>query len=83
MHDSGEYGYPVKPYCPGKNSLQEMSEALDREQRREEQRRKTGGIAPVEDWEQRQADLEAIYKGQSILERERAYYRPDDFFMEE
>ena len=67
-HDTGPYGYPVKPFNPGKHALQEMSEALDRrEQHAEWMKAHPGEMMPESHWEQSAGDWEAIERGQNLL----------------
>ena len=61
-----DYGFPVRPWCPGKPVLQEASEAQDRC----DERHKRMDMNPMPfdeiDWEQRRRDYEAIEAGEKL-----------------
>lgn len=53
--DTGKYGYPVKPFDPGPNLMQQWSEALGRQQERVDAYRRgeqppMGSDSSLDDW---------------------------------
>jgi hypothetical protein len=80
MHDQDEYGYPVKPGCPGTNTFQRMNEALDRIDQAKRQRQQNPTRAYPVDYTVSMDDWIAAEDGLSLWRRDRAYFTPQDGF---
>ncbi len=65
-YEKGEYGYPVKPECPGKPTLQAMSESLAADEAHQRWHREhPGELCPDRMLEA--IDHEAIQRGVNLL----------------